>query len=121
VPASELRTYRGAFPSVATLSKRFKVSSLVVLRRLRDVGALSAEDFAKVYDEEAKRLIALAKKSSGGSYYRTQEKRLGNRFASALIESTMEGKTSYREALQLFGSKKVETFREYAIRLQFPI
>ncbi len=121
VPEAELLAYGRNHPSISSLSKRFKVSSLVILRRLKDVGFLSDEEFTKAYDKESKFLIALVAKNSGGSYYKTQEKRIGNRFSAALVESTLEGKTSYREALQLFGTKKVETFKEYATRLQFSI
>jgi hypothetical protein len=43
----------------------------------------------------------------------------GNRFARALIASTLEGRTPYREAQSLLGIKKVATFKKFATELKF--
>jgi Zn-dependent peptidase ImmA (M78 family)/transcriptional regulator with XRE-family HTH domain len=103
------------------LAGKFKVSTLVLLRRALDAGLMSQTDFEQHYDEESKRLIDLASGRSGGDFYLTQKSRLGSRFAQAIIESTLEGRTLYRDAFQLLGVAKVETFNELARTLKFAV
>jgi Zn-dependent peptidase ImmA (M78 family) len=98
------------------LARFFKVSTLVILRRIYDLGYLSLEDFRKAYHDELVRLLAL-KKGSGGDFYLTQGSRISKRFARALIISTMEGQTLHRDAFQLLGFSKLATFRELGSRL----
>jgi Zn-dependent peptidase ImmA (M78 family) len=101
------------------LARRFKVSTLVVLRRLRDVGALTAEAFRAAYEAELERILALMddRAASGGDFFNTQPARVSRRFARAVIASTLEGQTLYRDAFQLLGFKKLSTFHELADRL----
>ncbi len=98
------------------LSRHFKVSTLVVLRRIHDAGGLSREQLWREYEEELERLRALSK-GSGGDFYLTQPARVGKRFARALFVSTFEGQTSFTEAFRMLGLKKMATFRELGHRL----
>lgn len=98
------------------LARRFKVSTLVILRRLHDVGAMSGERMWREYHAELERLRA-RRTSSGGDFYRTQKTRLGSRFARALVADTLEGNTLHRDALRLLGFSKLATFRELGERL----
>jgi len=100
------------------LARCFKVSTLVVLRRLKDAGALSMEAFRRAYEAELRKLTALPK-GSGGDFYLTQAARVSKRFARALVESTLEGNTLYRDALRMLGISKVETFHELGRNLKF--
>jgi len=93
------------------LARHFKVSTLVVLRRIHDAGGLTWEQFRQAYEEELDRLGAI-EKASGGDFYLTQAARLGKRFARALVRSTLEGQTSFTEAFRMLGLKKMSTFRE---------
>lgn len=126
VPETELRQQwpeacRQAQP-VAWLLRQFKVSSLVVLRRLNDLGLIDLDTFQRLYREEVERFRAIAaERAGGGDFYRTQRTRSGRRFARALIESTLEGRTPYRDALRLLGISKVGTFNEFARQLDFPV
>jgi Zn-dependent peptidase ImmA (M78 family)/transcriptional regulator with XRE-family HTH domain len=101
------------------LSRKFKVSTLVVLRRLYDAGTLSWEEYRSAYDAEFRRLTGLLgeRASGGGNFYNTQPTRFGRRFTRAVITSTLEGHTLYRDALQLLSFKKVSTLNELASRL----
>ena len=64
------------------LSKHFKVSSLVVLRRMLDVGWLDRAAFWGAYRAEEARLKALAERNAGGGdFYRTTVARVSKRFA----------------------------------------
>ena len=93
------------------LAGRFKVSTLVILRRMHDAGGLTREELWTAYDEELDRLRAFPR-SSGGNFYLTQAARVSKRFARALVISTLEGRTLYRDALRMLGFSKLETFRE---------
>lgn len=100
------------------LARRFKVSTLVVLRRFFDLGVLTFEQFREVYVEELDRVLAIMSSGGGGgNFYNTQPARVSKRFARAIIESTQEGRTLYRDAFQMLGFKKLETFNELATRL----
>jgi Zn-dependent peptidase ImmA (M78 family)/transcriptional regulator with XRE-family HTH domain len=116
----ELRRDEKLPTEVAKLARRFKVSTLVILRRIRDVGALSNADFSEAYEAELKRIRDLPK-GSGGDFYLTQAARVSKRFARALVASTLEGQTLYRDALQMLGISKVETFHELGRNLEFRI
>ena len=95
------------------LARAFKVSTLVILRRLHDAKLLSRAEFWSIYDEEVKRLRQLAGTGSGGgNFYNTTAARVGKRFARAIIGSALEGRASFSEALHLLGFKKMSTFKD---------
>ena len=103
------------------LAREFKVSTLVVLRRLHDVGRLSRGAFWQAFREEQERLAGIeARNAGGGDFYRTTTARVGKRFARALVESTLEGRTLYREAFQMLGIAKTTTFNELGRTLGLP-
>lgn len=103
---------------LARLRKAFKVSSLVILRRLLDLGALSRAQFSVLYGQELARLSQVkSEKSSGGNFYHTEAVRVSRRFATALLISTYEGNTLFRDASRLLGIKKSATVDEFASRL----
>jgi Zn-dependent peptidase ImmA (M78 family) len=96
---------------LARLTRQFKVSSLVILRRQLDAGALSRRAFDAAWAAERERLRALADTGSGGgNFYRTTLSRVSRRFARGLVESTLEGQTLYRDAFRMLGIKKTATF-----------
>lgn len=93
------------------LARRFKVSTLVVLRRIHDAGGLSRDAYWEAYEHELDRLRALPA-GSGGDFYLTLGARAGKTFARALVVSTLEGRTSFTEAFRLLGFKKMATFKK---------
>lgn len=93
------------------LARRFKVSTLVILRRIHDAGGLTREELGRAYDEEIERLRAFAK-GSGGNFYLTQAARASKRFVRAVVVSTLEGRSSFTEAFRMIGLKKMETFHK---------
>ena len=95
------------------LARRFKVSTLVVLRRMYDTGALDRERFWSSYDMEVKRLRSFHR-GGGGNAVSNVHARIGKRLARALVVSTLEGRTSYTEAFRLLGVKKLSTFESVA-------
>ncbi len=115
VPMDILRDeYRGGAnvqDEMERLALRFKVSTLVILRRIFDAGGLTRQQFHAAYETELQRLLALPA-GSGGNFYLTLGARASRRFARALVVSTLEGRSSFTEALRLLGFKKMTTFRE---------
>ena len=96
---------------VNRLAQRFKVSTLVVLRRIHDAGGLTREEFWAAFEGEIDRLRHIPK-GSGGDFYLTLGVRASKRFARALVVSTLEGHTSFTEAFRLLGFKKMATFHD---------
>lgn len=93
------------------LARRFKVSTLVILRRIHDAGGLNLEQLGQAYEAELARLRAISR-GSGGDFYLTQAARVSKRFARALVVSTLEGQTLYHEAFRMLGFSKLETFHK---------
>lgn len=118
VPSEELRTQWKPFqqPSeqIPLLVRYFKVSSLVVLRRLRDAGFVTEEEFRRLYTDELTQFNQKPASTGGGNFYLTLRARLGKRFASALVESTLEGVTPYRDAFSLLGVANSERMQKLA-------
>jgi len=121
VPLDAVRgEYREKEPlqdALSRLARRFKVSTLVVLRRIYDAGGLTRNQFRRAYDEEMERLRSIPVRS-GGNFYLTQPVRTGQRFTRAVVSSTLEGHTLYRDALHLLSFSKVETFHKLAANLE---
>jgi len=100
--------------AAARLSRHFKVSTLVILRRLLDARAITRAVFDIAWAAERERLRALAARvtGGGGDFYNTTISRLGKRFTRAIVESTLEGQTLYRDAFRMVGVNKTESFHE---------
>ena len=101
------------------LAKAFKVSTLVVLRRVFEANLLRWDEYQQLYRSELARVLELVERGDGdgGNFYNTQPVCVSKRFARALIESTLEGQTLHRDAFQMLGFKKYSTFTELAHRL----
>lgn len=93
------------------LSRQFKVSTLVILRRLLDADWFDRNAFNQAWARETARLREIAaRRGSGGDFYRSTVSRASKRFTQALISSTLEGQTLYRDAFRMLGVKKNESF-----------
>jgi Zn-dependent peptidase ImmA (M78 family) len=123
VPLQQLReTYDGErelTPELERLARRFKVSTLVALRRVHDGGLLDGVDFEHAYRRELDRVLDAQRKRAGGggNFYNTQPVRVSKRFARALITSTLEGDTPYADAFEMLGFRKASTLQELGKRL----
>lgn len=119
VPADAFLKLLGEEPisQLSELARTFKVSTLVILRRLLDTKAIRRDEFDDAYKRELQKLTP-KKASGGGDYYLTQAARLSRRFARALIANTLEGQTLFMEAFQMLGISKEKTFRELGTQLE---
>lgn len=123
VPLDDLKTLlpkTNPLNDIQGLAHRFKVSTLVIIRRIFDAGRISRNEFQREYQFELKRLSTIPK-SSGGNFYLTQESRASRRFVRALVSSTLEGQTLYRDAFQLLGIKKAQTFIDLGTHMGLPV
>jgi IrrE N-terminal-like domain len=100
------------------LARQFKVSTLVVLRRLYEGERLGHDEYQALFSTEYQRIMGIiGNRASGGDFFATQPVRVSRRFARAVVASTLEGQTLYRDAFQLLGFRKQSTFNELATRL----
>lgn len=105
---------------VNRLARIFKVSTLVILRRLHDRGYLDWKIYEQAYQEELERLQSYeqpASQEGGGDFYRTLNRRVSKRFARAVVVSAYEGQTLFRDAYRMLGISKAETFERFAQEL----
>ena len=105
--------------TLSRLERTFKVSKLVLLRRLFDAVYLDREHFEIAWEKESMRLNTLTRlEKSGGNFRRTALSRVGHKFAEALIVNTLEGQTLYRDAFRMLGVSGVETFNNLAREIE---
>lgn len=97
------------------LARRFRCSTLVVLRRLHEAGYIDWQDYRAAYASELERVMELV--GGGGNYYHAQPVRVSKLFARSVIASTLEGQTLYSDAFRMLGFKKVATFEGLAKEL----
>ena len=104
---------------IRALRKRFKVSTLVILHRLVDKGLLSASLFQQAYRAQVSIYQGWAdQQTGGGSVHQTRLKKVGRRFATAVVESAGRDGMTYPEAYGLLGVKNDKGFDELRMRLQ---
>lgn len=102
VPQNEIIDVLRSESEIEKIARYFKVSQIVIARRLLDLGKLSRAEFFEFYDDYIKRDIQKKEdKESGGDFYRTQRKRLSVRFLSFVNQAVLENKLLIRDAYQL--------------------
>jgi len=93
------------------LAEQFRVSTQVMLGRIREMGALTWPAFMAELAVERSRIAAIVEeRGSGGNFYNTKPVQVGKRFARELVASTLEGRTPYTEAFRLLHVRKTTTF-----------
>lgn len=124
LPLAAVRVdYRGEANAteLERLARKYRVSTLVVLKRIFDARFLDWDTYQERYEAERERIMGIlaARRgdTSGGNYYYTQPLRLSRQFAQAVISSAFEGTTTYRDAYRLLGTKKHSTFEGLAAEL----
>lgn len=103
VPEQEFRAaWDDALPmetNVEELTRRFRVSRIVVAIRAREIGIIDSTEFEKFFAEERRRWKkARDAQAGGGDYYRTAKARNGDTFLRAVVSSAMSGELLLRDA-----------------------
>ena len=96
---------------IARLSRVLEVSPLLILRRLHDAGRIDTAEFERFWSQKIRSRVPVHQERQGGNFYRTTLMRVSPRFARALIGSTLNGNTMYRDAVQLLGIWNTKTFK----------
>jgi Zn-dependent peptidase ImmA (M78 family) len=124
VPTDELEAVhdpeREVTSELERLARRFKVSTLVALRRVHDFGSLGPDEYEDELARERRRVLEAQRKRAGrggGNFYNTQPVRVSKRFARAIIGSALEGGTPSTDACEMLGFRKESTLRELGKRL----
>lgn len=109
------RAARDAGEAVTALARACKVSRVVAALRMKAAGLLSQPAVDEMLvDLEAERGRTARPAQDGGDYYRNARYRLGVPFVNAVVASTREGATSYRDAFRLLGTHKRAVMDELA-------
>lgn len=121
VPAAEMKA---AWPEVKRdaapfekLARRFKVSPIVIGRRAMDLRLVERQvffDFYNAYTRQERKARQAA--TGGGDFYRNQNARVGQLFATEVIRAAKEGRIGFKQAYDLTGLTG-GTFQEYSRRL----
>lgn len=124
VPAGELKKQWPAVKhegdSFERLARHFKVSPIVAGRRAMDLRLVGRDAFFEFYRDYTQRERARAKTPTGGDFYNTQNTRLGQSFALAVMRAALKGRLSFKEAYDLTGLRG-GAFQEYGRRLGVPL
>jgi Zn-dependent peptidase ImmA (M78 family) len=113
VPADLLLKIYQQEQKIKTLSRLFKVSPIVIGRRLLDLELISKNRFFSFYNEYID-FINKKKENqgSGGNFYATAKKRISLRFANFINNAVNENKLLYRDAYKLT-SLKGDTYSRF--------
>ena len=109
--AQSMQDYRVA-------ARRFGVSAEVALHRLHGVCRINEERYYELLDAVRADYGGKKRSSGGGNFYNTLTARLGRPLATAIIISTLEGRTGFTESFRLIGTHKREVFDKLARHLQ---
>ena len=90
--------------NIAGLTRYYKVSSVVVLRRALDLERITRDSFFKQYKLELEKQKPV-RQSSGGDPYATYWTRNSKRLTQAIVSAAFEGRLLYRDAASLLGVK----------------
>lgn len=99
-------------------ARRFGVSAEVALHRLYGARRIDEERYGALLEAVRADYGSEKRRTGGGNYYNTLTTRLGRPLATAIITSTLEGRTGFTEGFRMIGSHKREVFDELARRLQ---
>ncbi len=110
---TEVRRLPSPFDSLA---RPFNVSPVIAARRALDLTLIDRSTFFDFYERYVKRERKRGTKTTGGDFFTNQNKRVGNLFATHVLNAAMEGRVGFKEAYDLIGLRG-GTFQKYARRL----
>jgi Zn-dependent peptidase ImmA (M78 family) len=122
VPMDEFRAVFDASAELRAqlqpLAERFRVSTQVIIGRVREAGHLTWERFLHELRVERERISGIiTERGTGGNFYYTKPVQVSRRFAREVVASTLEGWTPYTEAFRLLNVRSLSTFEGLAEQL----
>jgi Zn-dependent peptidase ImmA (M78 family) len=121
VPESQLRAVWNAdavqkSKGLASVAGRFRVSSIVVLRRAMDTGLIDRDTFYQLYNSQIATQYEdsgqAQESKNGGNYYSNHSAKLGIVFTEALYSALRAGYVQYGDAYKMTGMRG-QTFDNY--------
>ncbi len=94
------------------LRKSFKVSKLVIIRRLYDLKAIDRKIFEDKYKKILSTHCKVSNDGSGGNFYNKIGIKTSEKFVKALVTNTFEGCTSFTDSFRLLGFWNIEKFKK---------
>jgi Zn-dependent peptidase ImmA (M78 family)/transcriptional regulator with XRE-family HTH domain len=85
--------------NLGSLAQHYRVSTLVVLRRARDLEQITGKQFKELFAAERKKYTK--PKEGGGNFYYTLLARNSALFTNAVVSAVREGRELYRDAAKL--------------------
>lgn len=101
---TDWKSNRSTVENVRTLSRQYRVSSLVILRRAFDLRKLGWQEYTTAYRDEIDRFQTRTTKG-GGDYYSNLESRNSRHLIRTVLMEAFEGNLLYRDAASLLGVK----------------
>ena len=95
------------------LARIFKVSSIVIARRLLDLDKITKTEFHEFYRDHIEQDYQV-QRGSGGNYYNTVPYKLSNRFIDVITKAVNRNDILYRDAFKITGLK-AKTFEKLEI------
>jgi Zn-dependent peptidase ImmA (M78 family) len=87
------------------LARRFKVSRIVIARRLLDINKITKTEFNSAYNTFRLSQSETPAKGNGGDFYNTSPYRISRQFFKLVYNSVKLNRMLYREAFRLTGLK----------------
>lgn len=112
VPEAELKSFvANETTDYQELARHFKVSQIVIARRMLDLGLIDKPSFFDFYNEYMQTEFP-AKKGGGGDFYNTAPYRISSRFFSLVNNAVQSNRLLYSDAFRLTGLK-AKTYDNY--------
>jgi len=110
VPEKELLEVSKQTKDYEKLAKHFKVSQIVIARRLYDLNSINRDDFIE-FLQKNKEKEYIKSISKGGNFYETVKLRLSQRFLNLLKSAIHENVITYKDALLITELKAKSFFK----------
>jgi len=118
VPKQEFSDQLFRTNSLTNLARKFKASSIVILRQALELEYISKESFFELYEEEvSKQIVSKKQRSKGGDFYNSFFAKNSHTLVESLIVSVMEGRTLYKEAAKILDLKSATSVNKVAKEL----
>jgi Zn-dependent peptidase ImmA (M78 family) len=113
VPKDSILRLWNEKPSIDFAKRYFKVSPIVIARRLLDLKLIDKKHFFEFYNEYMKAIqFKKDNQTGGGDFYATSRKRISVSFATYVNQAVKQNKLLYRDAYKITGLKG-DTFQTF--------